>query len=76
MNEEKKQFNKLLHDAGLNKKRFAELTGVAYGTIANWGSENKPIPSWVESWLTLYIETKECGELKALIKNVVCKENE
>ncbi len=76
MNEDKKQFNRLLHDAGLNKKRFAELTGVAYGTITNWGSEDKPIPSWVASWLALYMEAKACRELKALIKNVVCRENE
>ena len=49
------------------------MLGVSYGTVNGWGSPQN-VPYWVESWLTIYIENKECKELKKMLKDVVCKE--
>lgn len=73
MEEDKAVFNKLLKNSGLNKKEFSELTGLHYGSVANWGGKDKPVPSWVESWLNMYIENKECKALKQLLEDTVCK---
>ncbi len=67
------QFKELLKNAGLNKKQFAALINMQYNTVNAWGSNNA-IPVWVESWLNLYIENKECKELKRIIKENVCQE--
>ena len=67
-------FKKTLKDNGLTLKAFSELSGVQYGTCSKWGKDNRPVSDWVESWLTLYIENKDCKELKEIIKENVCKE--
>lgn len=67
-------FNKLLKKANLTKKDFALLLGVSYNAVNGWGTNGRDYPYWVKSWLTLYIENKECKELKQLIKDNVCKE--
>ncbi len=67
-------FNKLLKKAHLTKKAFAELLETSYNTINAWGSNGREVPYWVQSWLTLYIENKDCKELKQLIKDNICKE--
>ena len=66
------QFKALLKKAGLTKKAFSEIISMQYNTVNAWGSNNA-IPVWVESWLTLYIENKECKELKEIIRENVCK---
>jgi len=67
-------FKQTLKDNGLTLKAFAELAGVKYDTCAKWGKDNRPVSDWVESWLSLYIDNKECKELKQLLKDTVCKE--
>jgi len=62
-------FNNLLKTAGLSKKEFGEILGTTGATISNWGNEDREIPYWVESWLTLYIENMQCKKLKEAIKN-------
>ena len=64
----KTDFNGLLKRAGLSKKEFAELTGYAYSTVANWGTEDKPIPSWVKSWLDNHIKARTLDS----VKDVLC----
>lgn len=62
----------LLKQAGLTKKEFAELVGLSYQTVNNWGS-SKNIPHWVESWLKLYIKAKKLDELKEVVnKSGLC----
>ena len=69
-----KNFKQTLKDNGLTLKAFSELSGVKYDTCSKWGKDERPVSDWVESWLRLYIENKECMELKRLIKATVCKE--
>ncbi len=70
---DKHAFNDLLKSAGLSKKEFAGILGTTGGTISNWGNEDREIPYWVESWLTLYIENMHCKQIKeAIIKSGVC----
>jgi hypothetical protein len=67
MEEDKVVFNKLLGSAGLNKKEFAELTGLHYGSVANWGGKDKPVPSWVASWIEYYIKAKTLDSVRGVI---------
>jgi len=68
-------FKELLKQAGLTKKSFAELLQTSYNAVNGWGTNDRGYPYWVKSWLTLYIENKECKELKAIIRENVCKDN-
>ena len=69
------EFKALLKKAGFSKKTFSEDVGIALSTVNGWGSANKPpVPFWVEKYLNLYIENKECKELKEIIRENVCKE--
>jgi len=66
---EKEIFKELLKKANLNKKQFAELLETEYNTVNAWGTNGRNYPYWVESWLRLYINNKNCKELKSMIKN-------
>ena len=67
-------FKEMLKQASLSKKAFSEILGTSQQTVNNWGSNGRDIPYWVESWLTLYIENKECKELKTVLKDSgLCK---
>ena len=70
---EYKDFKETLKDNKLSLKTFSDLSGVQYGTCSKWGKDGRPVSDWVESWLSLYIENKECKELKTIIKTNVCK---
>ncbi|WP_428024602.1 hypothetical protein [Arcobacter sp.] len=50
----KEEFDKTLKNIGLDRKAFAELTNISYNTVNNWNDNKKPIPNWVESWLSNY----------------------
>lgn len=68
-------FEELLKSAGLSKKDFAALVEMNYNSVTNWNKSDK-IPQWVDSWLNLYIENKECRELKQVIKDAVCSDQQ
>ena len=68
------EFKKLLKTASLTKKSFSELLGVSYNAVNGWGTNGRDYPYWVKSWLTLYIENKDCKELKEIIRENVCKD--
>jgi len=66
-------FEKLLLEAKINKKTFSELVGLNYNSVINWNKSDK-IPSWVESWLTLYIENNSSRKLKEILQaSGICK---
>ncbi|MCD4667084.1 MAG: XRE family transcriptional regulator [Sulfurimonas sp.] len=67
-------FKQTLKENNLSLKAFSELAGVKYDTCSKWGKDNRPVSDWVESWLNLYIENKDCKELKQIIKNNICKD--
>ena len=67
-------FKMMLKKAGFSKKSFSEEVEISLSTVNSWGSANKPaVPSWVSKYLNLYIENKDCKELKEIIKENVCK---
>ena len=68
------EFKILLKNAALTKKTFSELLGISYNAVNGWGTNGRDYPYWVKSWLTLYIENKECKELKEIIRENVCKD--
>ena len=68
-------FKQLLKKSGFSKKTFSEEVKISLSTVNSWGSSNKPpVPFWVERYLSLYIENKECKELKEIIRANVCKD--
>lgn len=67
-------FKQRLKENGLTLKYFSELSGVKYDTCSKWGKDGRPVSDWVESWINLYIENKECKKLKQLLKDTVCKD--
>ena len=66
-------FKQILKDNNLSLKAFSELSGVKYDTCSKWGKNNRPVSDWVKSWLLLYIENKDCKELKEVICKNICK---
>ena len=58
------EFKDKLDKANLSKKQFSDITGISYGTIGNWHDENRPMPSWVDSWLDNYIKAKSYIDIK------------
>ena len=70
---DRETFKTLLKKAELNKKSLAEILGTSYNAVNGWGTNGRDYPYWVKSWLTLYIENKECKELKEIIRENVCK---
>ena len=69
---EYEKFKQTLKEQKLSLKAFSELAGVKYDTCSKWGKDNRPVSDWVESWLSLYIENKDCKELKEIIKEKFC----
>jgi DNA-binding transcriptional regulator YiaG len=70
----KDEFIQLMKKAELNKKEFATILGTSYQSVNNWGTNGREYPYWVKSWLELYIENKQCKQLKQMIKDSgVCK---
>jgi predicted transcriptional regulator len=71
---DKIKFNELLKKAGLSKKDFSKILGTTAGTVSNWGSSDREIPYWVESWLELYIDNIKFKTLKtAISESGACK---
>ena len=64
-------FEELLKRAGLSKKDFAALVEMNYNSVTNWNKSDK-IPQWVEPFLNLYIENAGCKELKRILNDTVC----
>ena len=65
------EFTKLLKMANINQKEFANLSKLATSTVNNWNDKNKPIPDWVESWLTNYIDKKKFDSIKNIIADEI-----
>ena len=67
-----KEFNDNLKSLGISRREFAEMTGLHYGTVSNWHDENKPIPSWVDSWIKNYKKAKTLDVIVDAIEAVKC----
>jgi hypothetical protein len=66
-------FKILLKKANLTKKSLSDILNTSYQSVNNWGTNGRGYPYWVQSWLELYIENKDCKELKEIIRENVCK---
>lgn len=64
----KTEFNKLLSTANLSKKEFSNLIELSSVTVNGWGGTDKPIPTWVKSWLENYIKAKKFDLIVSNIK--------
>lgn len=72
---DRNEFNSLLKQANLTKKQLAEIIGMQYSSVNNWGSSQE-FPKWVESWLQNYIKAKTYEEVKDKLYEVFKFEKE
>jgi len=70
---EYEEFRQILKSQNLTVKEFSKLSGVSYGTTTKWGKDNRPVSDWVESWLSLYVESQRLKALENKIKSM-CEE--
>lgn len=64
----KKAFDEKIKALGLSRQDFCNITGLAYSSVSNWNDKDKPIPTWVNSWLENYQKGKELDFLLELIE--------
>lgn len=72
---DRNEFNSLLKQANLTKKQLAEIIGMQYSSVNNWGSSQE-FPKWVESWLQNYIKAQTYEEVKDKLYEVFKFEKE
>ena len=65
---EYEEFRKILKKYHLSIKEFSRLAEVSYKTCTKWGKDNRPVPSWVNSWFNLYKENQEFEKYKESIQ--------
>ena len=67
----KDEFIALLEDAKINKKEFAKIANIPYGTVNGWGVSRKgvvlEIPNWIKPFLHYY---KRSRHLDYLVENI------
>jgi len=70
----KDEFMLLLKDAQINKKEFAEIANIPYGTVNGWGVSRKgvtlEIPNWVKPFLHYF---KRSRHLDYLVEDICGK---
>lgn len=64
------EFEKLLKQANLTKKEFADVVGMNYNSVVNWGTKNT-YAHCVEPFLNCYIKAKKYDELMQGVANRV-----
>ncbi|EPU7736043.1 hypothetical protein ACVZN2_001454 [Campylobacter upsaliensis] len=58
----KEKFKSLMQEAGIkSKKELAELLGLPYGSVNNWGS-SKNYPVWLKNMFAFIIKAKKYDE--------------
>lgn len=70
----KKEFDEKLKSLDLTRQTFAQQTGISYGAITNWHDVNKPIPSWVDSWLDNYDKARRIDVIVDAVRPYVISE--
>lgn len=68
-------FEDRLKELCLNKKEFAELSGLPYQTVMNW-SNTKKTPVWVSSWLENYRKAHKFDIIHKLFDEEIGREKE
>ena len=58
------EFLERLREVSLNKKQFAELSKTSHRTVIGWSG--KPIPAWVDSWLTYFKDAQKIYQAEKL----------
>ena len=65
------EFKSTLKELGLSKHEFSNMVGFTYNSINNWNNHiNKPVPTWVDSWLENYRLAKRYKEIKERLKDL------
>lgn len=67
----KKDFNLQLKEANLTKKEFSSIVELSSVTVSGWGGTDKPIPSWVKTWLENYIKAKKLEVIVSVVKPLI-----
>lgn len=61
-------FKELLKSANLNKKEFAKIVSISYGTVNAWGVEGRAeVPDWVEPFIDNYLKAKKLEAIEKIL---------
>ncbi|MDD5053585.1 MAG: hypothetical protein PHO27_12690 [Sulfuricurvum sp.] len=63
-------FKALLKSLNMNKKEFAKLVKMSYGTVNSWGVEGRAeVPDWVEPFIANYIKAQKLDAIEKIIQD-------
>ena len=62
------EFELSIKELGISRKEFCEITGLTYSAVSKWHDDNRPVPTWVDSWLENFKAKKSMMEVKEVIK--------
>ena len=64
------EFKALLKSVNLNKREFAALVKMSYGTVNSWGVEGRAeVPDWVEPFIANYIKAQKLDAIEKIIQD-------
>jgi hypothetical protein len=69
---EYKKFKEKLVIAKLSVKEFCQKAKISYSTCNNWTTTSTP--TWVDSWLDLYIENQKLNDIKKIALDIAKSE--
>ena len=62
------EFKSFLKKANMNKKEFAQMVNISYGTVNSWGVEGRAeVPEWVRLFLVNYMKAKQLDTIKSIL---------
>ena len=71
---EYEEYRRILKELNITIKDFSVMINTSYGTVRKWGKDGRAVPSWVQTWLNLYIENQEYKALAKALQGVMNKE--
>lgn len=66
------EFELKIKELGISRKEFCEITGLTYSAVSKWHDDNRPVPSWVDSWIKNYKKAKTLDVIVDAIEAVKC----
>jgi hypothetical protein len=66
----KEELNAKLKQLDLSVSQFADMIGFNPATIRSFNDEKRPVPFWIEGYLSLYEKSKSYEEIKKKVFSI------
>ena len=70
------EFELSIKELGISRKEFCEITGLTYSAVSKWHDDNRPVPTWVTSWLDNYKKSRKFDIIHKLFNEEINREKE